>query len=209
MAVKYTDIDYLVFSEASGFVSLGGSPYERSTYRYTPLLSWMMLPNIWLHESFGKWIFIITDILIGVFIKRILTRIIPTDVSSRFYAWKGWDSNVLINFLVVVWLFNPIAMNVSSRGNAEALISFMVVASLDLLFSHYYIAAAILYGLSVHFKVYPLIFAPSLFMFIDSMSNNGWAPFGFKPLKITKNRIIFTIVSAGTFLLLTWLMYCM
>jgi phosphatidylinositol glycan class M len=80
--LKYTDIDYVVFSDASRYVRNGQSPYERATYRYTPLLSWILLPNNW-NPVFGKVLFSICDILVGLLLHWMLLR---RRLSSKYHT---------------------------------------------------------------------------------------------------------------------------
>ncbi|KAF8969654.1 PIG-M-domain-containing protein [Flammula alnicola] len=92
--VKYTDVDYRVFSDAASFLLHSGpgnanraqgplkqvfgyawnvgDPYTRETYRYTPLLALLLTPNGWLHPSFGKYLFAFCDIINGILIYQLL-----------------------------------------------------------------------------------------------------------------------------------------
>ncbi|KAI8619661.1 PIG-M-domain-containing protein [Chytriomyces sp. MP71] len=77
-AVKYTDIDYAVFSDAAALVSQGQSPFLRATYRYTPLLAWLLA------RINGKLLFCACDLGAALAIHAI-NRIQSTDgdVSER------------------------------------------------------------------------------------------------------------------------------
>ena len=64
LPVKYTDMDYAVYSDAARLVLAGRSPYERSTYRYTPLLALALAP-VALFRPWGKVVFSAADLLAG------------------------------------------------------------------------------------------------------------------------------------------------
>ena len=74
---KYTDTDYYVFSDAATYVYKGGSPYERHTYRYTPLVAYMCLLNNIIHPVSAKIVWCICDILLADVLWRMLDLINP------------------------------------------------------------------------------------------------------------------------------------
>lgn len=70
--MKYTDTDYDVFSDAATYVYNGESPFKRHTYRYTPIAAYICVLNNIVHYTAGKVIFCILDVIMGVFMWRIV-----------------------------------------------------------------------------------------------------------------------------------------
>ena len=198
-AVKYTDVDYLVFNDAAHFVAEGESPYRRATYRYTPLLAYVLVPNAWLHAAWGKLVFAGTDLLCGYLIQRILAQYEKVTESRS-------------KMLVSMWLFNPIVVNVSTRGNAEALVSLLVLASLWGVLERRIRTGGVMLGLAVHLKIYPIIYALPLYLAIEDEVTPRKAAAQTKLTEVlriffSRQRLTFTAVSASTFIGMSYLFY--
>lgn len=156
-AVKYTDIDYMVFTDASHYVSRGESPYSRDTYRYTPLLAWMLLPTTWAIPgffSFGKALFALSDVVAGWLVAKslVLTHGMTPERSLKYASF---------------WLLNPMVANISTRGSSEGLLGVLVIALLWAVLNRRIYLAGILLGLGVHFKIYPFIYGVSTLWWLE------------------------------------------
>ena len=158
-ALKFTDIDYHVFSDAALHVVEGRSPMQRPTYRYTPLLAILLTPNHYLFFAFGKLLFVLCDLVCSWIIYEIL--------SLRGVTEKG---RLLACSL---WLLNPLTATVSSRGNAEALLAVFVLGCLYFLIRGWLCASGVMYGLAVHFKIFPVIYFFPLFLLLGERERTG------------------------------------
>ncbi|KAL8680999.1 MAG: hypothetical protein Q9186_002834 [Xanthomendoza sp. 1 TL-2023] len=212
--VKYTDIDYMVFTDAARYVSQGLSPYERETYRYTPLLAWILLPTSWpgaFWFSSGKIVFAVSDIVAGWFILLIL----QAPEGGAMITEQGLK-------YASIWLLNPMVATISTRGSSEGLLAVMVVALLWAVIRRRIILAGILLGLAVHFKIYPFIYGASILWSLDAPhpstsikkqsstpSRTTQYPFSLATITTFFNRPRLTLLisSLTTFTTLNFLMY--
>jgi len=213
MEVRYTDVDYIVFSDAASLMASGESPYKRTTYRYSPLLALLLTPNSFFHRSWGKFLFSASDLLVGWFIHKILKqRKVPEKICT---------------YSVMVWLFNPFTFTIGTRGNCEPIVCAMILWIILCLMQGNLLQAAFWYGLVVHFRVYPIIYALPIILVLDTQvfrsgqkpallywntgqaktpaSNMERKTFLFNLLTTLKSlfsreRIMFALISGGVFL---------
>ena len=167
LKVKYTDIDYIVFSDAAKHVVNGSSPYNRATYRYTPLLAFLMTPNTFIHPSFGKVFFSICDLIVGWLIIKLIRS--SFEQHSIFNEDVGKQSIVKQSSLLAAaaWLFNPLSLAISTRGNAESVQAVLVLATLLSVMRNYHFIGGLFFGFAVHFKIYPVIYSLPIFLYIS------------------------------------------
>lgn len=203
--MKYTDIDYFVFTDAARFISQGRSPYARDTYRYTPLLAWLIYPTTWpgFWFSFGKVLFAVGDIIAGWMMFRILRsyQYMPEERALKFSS---------------IWLLNPMVATISTRGSSEGLLGVIVIALLWAVLAKRIEIAGLFLGFAVHFKIYPFIYATSIIWWLDGSqggpSQNGKAKFPESLLSqisgfLTREKLTLAIYSFATFMGLNVVMY--
>jgi hypothetical protein len=167
--VRYTDIDYDVFTDAATKISEGDSPYRRHTYRYTPFLAALLsLPmgsgqqrlvassssfweGVFSTKYFGKILFCIADAICGYIILTLRARsrrrmhqqqqqsnnntIHPQNKKRKecnywifgTFIWQYFN-NLSPEFIDALWwLYNPLPINICTRGSAEALVVLLPV----------------------------------------------------------------------------------
>lgn len=176
------------------------SPYDRSTYRYTPFLAVLLTPNHFLHRSFGKLLFSACDLLIGY----LLFLLFPRSTGACPTKWVAG-----------LWLLNPFPLNISTRGSSESILGALILLSLyfftkpsrgdSKLSTHLSksdVIASVLLGLVVHVKIYPVVFAFSILGIFGRSSRSLLGRLG-----LTWKGVEFGLVSGGTFALTTWAGY--
>ena len=202
--VKYTDIDYYVFTDAARAVARGRTPYDRATYRYTPLLAWLLLPTTWETKTipnhvwfeFGKVLFAGGDVVTGWFIHRILVQRL------------GIGSEKALKY-ASLWLLNPMVANISTRGSSEGLLAVLVITLLWASLERRIELAGVLLGLGVHLKIYPFIYAASIWWWLGNNDATTRFSLDLANMKaiFTRDRIRLAVFSFSSFMILNGLMY--
>ncbi|KAF8557284.1 glycosyltransferase family 50 protein [Imleria badia] len=233
--VKYTDVDYRVFSDAARFLFhpskdnvahgpltsklslIVGNPYNRETYRYTPLLALLLFPNELIHASFGKYLFAACDLVNGVLIYRLLLTSVlsrpPTSNDTKPLDEKRQsgdaentrtaDAKAWATFLAATHLLNPFVFSISTRGSSESILCTLVLLTLYYALHRRWDAAAVMLGISTHWKIYPVIYGVSCVAAIAAQTRptSGWG-FTFAKSLVCTRTLRFGILSAVTFFLL-------
>ena len=200
--VRYTDIDYDVFTDAADYVAAGKSPYDRHTYRYTPflasLLAWPIqfqsngvtdiapISNLltwWLDRRyFGRLLFCVADVICGKIIVslRRQTRKAHDDeqLNDPSTIFQALQNPKLIDGLW--WMYNPLAINICTRGSAESFVVILPVLLTVVLLVNgskeraarssiigRAVVASIMHGIAIHSKLYPVIYTVSFMAYIS------------------------------------------
>lgn len=235
--VSFTDIDYKVVSDGARHILNEQSPYKRHTYRYTPVLAYLLTGNILIHESFGKILFSVFDILIGIVIRQIILdehlhtfeenatsllkrnkKLSESSGHVRFHLTPKHEKRA--TWLSLFWLYNPMAIIISTRGNGDSITSLFILLSIFALQRSirspkgnnltYVMFAGICHGLAIHFRLYPLAFSLAYYLYLGEDRNKS-SPNERKVFNIifqfNRKQILLVFSTLSTLLALTILFY--
>ena len=198
--VRYTDVDYDVFTDAARHLADGRSPYARHTYRYTPFLAQLLaqplirpgIGTVLAPRFFGKVLFCAADVICGALIVALRRR-------QRAHEREAGRSGVANYFSpafedALWWLYNPLPINICTRGSAESLVVLLpVLATVAVAeaaprrppmpsamrsgraapVAARACVAGILHGVGIHAKLFPVIYTVS-FMAHFSRQQHRW-----------------------------------
>lgn len=232
--VPFTDIDYKVVTDGARHILEDQSPFRRHTYRYTPLLAYLLIPNILFHPAFGKLLFSICDILIGVIIWHIILdeHQHTYEANARSLLKKSKKlTNKMANFTVQMtpsyeqkislmamfssffWIYNPMAIVIATRGNGDALATLFILVSIFALQrsvrpnqrNHllYILAAGIMHGLAIHFRLYPFAFSLAYYLYLGDENERNEKTFWKTLFHFNRKQLLLAFTTIATLMSLT------
>lgn len=156
----------------------------------------MCLVNNYIHRLAAKFIFCVCDILFGMILWEIIEA--QMKVPKKVMNYVG------------IWILCPLVVNLSTRGSNDNMVGLILFIAIYYLLKRRYVLAGIFYGLSIHFKIYPIIYSIVFFMQIDTnklllAQNRKFMAF-FK-FFITKDRLVFAFTTVFTFVFLIIFFY--
>lgn len=234
--VPFTDIDYRVVTDGSRHILNDQSPYKRHTYRYTPLLAYFLTGNILIHSAFGKILFSLFDILIGVVIRKIIldehshtfeanaTSLLKRNkrfvdpANVRFQLTTKHDNRAI--YATLTWLYNPMAVVIATRGNGDSITSLFILLTIFALQRSirnakmnqltYVLFAGACHGLAIHFRLFPIAFSLAYYLYLGDerlKSNQGHKTFFSVLFQFNRKQLLLVFSTLSTLLALTILFY--
>ncbi|KAF5297384.1 hypothetical protein FQR65_LT01315 [Abscondita terminalis] len=187
--VPFTDIDYTVFTDAARYIAKGMSPYARHTYRYSPLIAILLIPNL-LISSFGKYLFSVIDLAVALLIRLIVIHSLDEynqyhhrdvlklgnseEKSKRKRKKKTWGKNAVELYAdasMMLWLYNPMTIAIATRGSCDSIAGLFVLSTIYFLqVKRSVFIAGIVHGVAVHIRLYPIAYSLALFMHLSKFS---------------------------------------
>lgn len=188
----------MVFTDAARYVANGASPYNRDTYRYTPILAWFLIPTSWggTWFLFGKALFALADVVAGYLIFESLR------------TSYGMSTERALKF-ASVWLLNPMVANISTRGSSEGVLGVLVSALVWAVLNRRIYLAGVLLGIATHFKIYPFVYGVAILWWLDSAADSSQNKGLMSQILDfpTPNRLKLTLAALSAFSILNLAMY--
>ena len=151
LSVRYTDVDYHVFTDAALLLSKGSSPYDKFSYRYPPVLAALLVPIHFLaFPAFGKVLFCLVDAA-AVFPIFDICRL-------REGEGEGQRRHLLWSW---IWALNPLSSVICSRGSADSLVNLVVLVTVQLALRCRLALSGACLGLAIYLRLYPVIYVPA------------------------------------------------
>lgn len=95
-------------------------------------------------------------------------------------AWQLWRLGQLQGtsqsrcvWSMLLWLYNPFTATISTRGSCDSLVTVMLLATLLMLLQGGTVLPALLYGLAVHFRIFPIVYAPGVVLYLAHRQLQG------------------------------------